>query len=63
MVVSKEYHSAEVENSLPAIKVQPSISNVFCNISLMQAMLSCPFFGTVPQQACKDSAWMVTLDR
>lgn len=63
MVVSKEYHSAEVENSLPASKVQPSILNVFCNTSLRQAMLSCPFFGTVPQQAHKDSAWMVTLDR
>lgn len=55
MVVSKEYHSAEVENSLAAIKIQPSILNVFCNNSLRQAMLSCPFFGAAPQQARKES--------
>lgn len=69
MVVSKEYHSAEVENSLPASKIQPSILNVFCNNSLRQAMLSCALFGTMPQQAHKDSAVQrapartVTLDR
>lgn len=69
MAVSKEYHSAEVENSLPASKIQPSIRSVFCSNSLRQAMLSCLFFGTTPQQAHKDSAVqraparMVTLDR
>lgn len=69
MVVSKEYHSAEVENSLPTSKIQPSIRSVFCSNSLRQAMLSCPFFGTTPQQAHRDSAVqrvparMVTLDR
>lgn len=64
MVVSKEYHSAEVENSLPASKIQPSILNVFCNASLRQAMLSCPLLwycasaGTQgqcrPERSCQD---------
>lgn len=65
MVVSKEYHSAEVENSLPASKVQPSVLNVSCSTSLRQAMLSRPSFGTVPQQAHKGSAvrGAVTLGR
>lgn len=56
MVVSKEHHSAEVENSLPVSKIQPAILNIFCNNTLRQAMFSCPFFGPTPQQAHKVSA-------
>mgnify|MGYP001855677965 CR=1 FL=1 len=42
MAVRKEYHSAEIENSLPASKVQPSILNVFCNTSLRQQCYPSP---------------------